>query len=64
MNTLLSTLKSTIVNFGMPISELIQSFKDHIYKNDAHMKICAFAYENVCALEKSETTGNEIQLWN
>ena len=63
MDTLLSTLKTTIINFGMPIPELIQSFKDHIYGNDAHMKNCSFMYEIVCASEKSETTSKEIQLW-
>jgi hypothetical protein len=52
MDTLLSTLHSVITNCGMSVSELIQSFKDHIYKDDAHMsdvvcrKCSGSRYEN------------------
>jgi superfamily II DNA or RNA helicase len=63
MNVLLSILETTMLAIGLSTKDLITLFKNKNYENCTQMKIIAFIFEIVCALEKSETLGQEVQLY-
>jgi superfamily II DNA or RNA helicase len=63
MDVLLSILKTTIMGIDLSTVDLITLFKTKTYDNCTQMKIIAFIFEIICALEKFETLGQEVQLY-